>query len=172
MTKFVATILGTILLTVAAQANDVTGPLWTCGLDSNASGMSVGLFINVTKVEGQGVLVCNRLDNTTLTMPVDVKIGGLGLGFGVSKIEDLQIYSLNVGVTDPSDMLGKFTAGVNAGVQFIEGGAGFQVSVEGGDGLAFDVGVVAQQAQGLQVKAEGFALTITKAGEAVITPSN
>lgn len=153
-----------------AQADQLTGPAWVCGLDAEASGVSVGLFFNITDIKGEGVITCSRpADQKNVIVPVAIKIGGLGLGLGFSKIEQLEVYSLNVGVADPSDMLGEFNAGLEANATVIAGGAGVMVGVQAANGLALDLSVVGNKANGLNVKVGGFVLTIEQTGEAIVT---
>lgn len=154
-----------------AQADDVTGPAWVCGLEADAEGVSIGLFFNITDIRGEGFIKCSRPeDQMNVTVPVSIKIGGLGLGLGFSKIKELKVYSLNVGVTDPADMLGEFNAGLEAEATIIKAGAGVQIGLQGDNGLAFDVSVVGKKAKGLNVKVGGFVLDIDQTGEAVYTP--
>lgn len=154
-----------------AQADNLTGPAWVCGLEAKASGVSIGLFFNVTDISGAGEIKCSRPeDQMNVTVPVSIKLGGLGLGLGFSKIEELKVYTLNVGVADPSDMLGEFNAGLEAAFTVIEAGAGVMVGVQADNGLAFEVGVVGKKAKGLNVKVGGFALQIEQSGDAVYTP--
>jgi hypothetical protein len=158
-------------LSSTAFAKDVTGPAWLCSLDAEVSGFSAGFIINVTKIDGGGVLRCTRPEDKMLVnVPVTVKLGGLGFGFGISKVESMKVGTLNVGVTDPTDMLGEFNAGLEADFTFVSGGAGVQVGVKGANGLAFDVGVMAKKADGLHVKAGGFVLVVEQDGEATYAP--
>ncbi|MCC6137035.1 MAG: hypothetical protein IT287_00250 [Bdellovibrionaceae bacterium] len=154
-----------------AHADNLTGPAWVCSLEANASGVSVGLFFNVTDVKGEGEIKCSRPeDKMNVTVPVAIQLGGLGFGLGFSKIKELKVYTLNVGVADPSDMLGEFNAGLEAAVTVVEAGAGVMVGVQADSGLAFDLGVVGQKAKGLNIKVGGFVLEIDQIGEAVYTP--
>lgn len=169
--KAVLLFVSAFLISMTSSANQLTGPAWVCDLDANVEGFSAGFILNVTEIEGYGEIVCSRpADQMYVTVPVMVKLGGVGFGFGISKVKDMQVYTLNVGVTDPADMLGKFNAGLEADFTFIAGGAGVQVGVKGNNGLSFDVGVSAKQAEGLHLKAGGFAMTVKQVGEAYYTP--
>lgn len=169
MKKLILSLITLGFATVASA--DLTGPAWVCQLDAKASGVSVGLGFNITDIKGNGAIKCSRPeDQMNVTVPVSIEIGGLGLGLGFSKIKNLKVASLNVGVTDPSDMLGEFNAGLEASATVIEAGAGVMLGVQGDNGFAFDVSVVGQKAKGLNIKVGGFVLLIEQAGEAIYTP--
>jgi hypothetical protein len=170
--KFLISIIGALCMAQVALADStVTGPAWACRLDADVSGFSAGFILNVTDIHGQGYIVCSRPeDQMNVTVPVNVKLGGVGFGFGISKVTDMKVFTLNVGVTDPADMLGEFNAGLEANFTFIKGGAGVQVGVKGNNGLALDVGLTTKKANGLHITAGGFAIAVEAAGDPVYSP--
>jgi hypothetical protein len=172
--KFLVTIIGALFMAQAALAdNSATGPAWTCKLDADVSGFSAGFILNVTDIHGNGNIVCSRPeDQMNVTVPVVVKLGGVGFGFGISKVTDMKVFTLNVGVTDPEDMLGEFNAGLEANFTFLKGGAGVQVGVKGNNGLALDVGLTTKKAKGLHITAGGFAMSVEASGDPIVTPWN
>ncbi len=170
MKKLILSLIA-LTITTAAHGEELTGPAWVCGLEAQASGVSVGLFFNITDIKGEGTLKCSRpADQMNVIVPVSIKIGGLGLGLGFSKVEELNVYTFNVGVTDPADMLGEFNAGIEADATVIAGGAGVMIGVQADNGLALDLSVTSKKAKGLNLKVGGFALLVEQSGDAIYVP--
>lgn len=134
-----------------ASADNASGPLWTCQIETELEGFEAGFIVVVKSLEGEGEMRCQSIDGAYhKTFPIRMEITGAGLGFGVSLPKNLHFLTGDVGVTDPGYLYGKYNGGLSAdgtlvdiggtvglGVAFSKRGASVRGVLAGGeaDGL-------------------------------------
>lgn len=152
-----------VLMGASAQAQ--VGPGWTCQLSGNMSGTSASLIISVEKLEGTGWLTCSSADSRVERIPVRMSLFGLGLGIGFSQIENVTVYSAQLGLLEsPESMIGRYSVGVSAGGTLVNMGGSFDlaISVAKEGGFGFEIGMVGKDVQGLEAKLQGRVFEISR----------
>lgn len=149
----------------AATEPQAVGPLWTCSIQGNLSGYSISPVISIQSLRGTGVLSCTTLENERIDVPVIMKLGGLGLGLGFSKIENVTIYTASIGVAnDPYALIGSYSVGATAGATLLAAGVSFDtaLNVRKDGGLSFDIGLKGLDAKGLELKLQGMVFEVER----------
>lgn len=152
-------------LSVSASAaqNSVNAPLWSCNLQGEMSGKTIGLIIGVQVLEGEGLVTCTSIDGAYAEMPVKLEVFGLGLGLGFNEVDRVEVLSAGIGLVAPQGMIGKYSVGASAGATLIEAGitADAAIFVSKRGGLGFEIGLQGQKARGLEAHLHAKTLSIT-----------
>ncbi|MFN7904168.1 MAG: hypothetical protein ACK5P5_03200 [Pseudobdellovibrionaceae bacterium] len=160
-------VIASYLPSAFANENLTVGPLWTCSLQGNLSGYSFSPIISFQQLRGTGVLSCVTAQNERAEYPVILRLGGLGIGLGFSKIDHVAIYSTSFGVAkDPRALIGSYNVGSTAGATLIQAGISFDaaLSVKKQGGASFELAFQGQDARGLEVRLQGMVFEIERYG--------
>ncbi len=152
----------------AASASDQTttvGPLWACSITGNLSGYSFSPVISIQYLSGTGYLSCSTVNNERIDVPISMKLRGLGLGLGFSKIRNVVISTASIGVANsPDALIGSYSVGASAGGTLFAAGVSFDtaLNVKRDGGLSFDIGLTGLDAKGLELKLQGMVFEVAK----------
>ncbi len=149
----------------STDGNTVHGPAWTCTLDGQVSGESVGAIVSVTKISGPAVIRCSSIDGSWTEENVNVEITGVGLGLGYAKITNARLRSLSFGAANGIDgAIGRYSLGLGTGATLVDLNvhAGIALSATK-SGLSLDFALEGYEAQGLQLKLEAQFFEISRA---------
>ena len=158
-------VMAAYLPTASADVHRLVGPAWVCSMHGNLSGYSISPLISIQSLRGVGVLSCETTDNERVDFPVIMKLSGLGLGLGFSKIENVSIYTASIGVAnDPYALIGSYSVGATAGATLIAAGVNFDsaLNVKKDGGASFDIGLKGLDAKGLELKLQGMVFEVQR----------
>lgn len=145
-------VLAAALVGFAAQA-DVAAPVYGCQLRANVSGFSASPLISIVHITGRGTITCDAATGVAIRTetPVEISIGGLGVGVGYTEYKNIELTSAVIGVADVEGMIGRYSVGVSAGVTLIEKGitGGLYLKVSN-NGLGFEIAASGNDVNGLE----------------------
>lgn len=151
-------------LNIEAQSNDLKysedeseiSHAWSCDIQGEMNGFRVGFGWGIQGMKGEGEVICTSYATAeTESYPVKLRMVGFGPTFEFSKIKNIHVLGIGIGVSSPEALLQSFSVGPSAGVSLIDHGiyvdAAISLSARGR--LSFDLGLQGQEIRGIGVHA-------------------
>lgn len=164
MKKVLGFVCGSALLLFSTFASaDVAREInYTCRLSGNISGASVAFVFGGQILEGPGRLSCvNGLTGETMRYPVTLRLAGAGVGFDLTAIRSVRVYSSGIGVNDPQSLYRSFGVGATAGANLIRSGVSYDAAVRASEsGLNFELGFQGKEILGLGAHLYGMIFSV------------
>lgn len=131
--------------------NAVKGPLYTCHLSGSMSGGSIAIIVGGQYIHGMGNIICtNNFSHKRMRLPVKLKLIGAGVGFELSQIKNLRLFTAGLGVNNPNFFNQSFAIGATTGASLVRAGFEFDTAVRlSKNGVGFELGIQGREVLGL-----------------------
>jgi hypothetical protein len=139
----------------------VDGRTYSCRLDGNISGASIGVIIGGQFISGPGLITC-RTGSEVRTLPVRMRLIGFGPAIDFTIIKAMHVQSAGFEVVGgPENLVRSYNVGATAGATLINAGIGFNVAIRvSNSGLGFELALQSPEVVGLGARLYGMVFDI------------